>query len=67
MTPGVGPGPAKTIEMLCKLILTTEKNLMIEPGSIMRKPLLEYLAKFPSETLDYFMADAVAKDAQNCR
>ena len=41
--------------MLCKLILTTEKTLLIEPGSILREPLMVYLQQYPSEAIDYFM------------
>jgi hypothetical protein len=37
--------PLKIIEMLCKLILTTERNLLIEPGSILREPLMGYLIR----------------------
>ena len=59
--------PQKIIEMLCKLILTTERNLFIEPGSILREPLMGYLAKFPSETLDFLMGDQFAKDAHHGR
>ncbi len=59
--------PQKIIEMLCKLILTTEKNLLIEPGSILREPLMGYLVKYPSEAFEYFTTDTCAKDAQNRR
>ena len=59
--------PQKIIEMLCKLILTTEKNLLIEPGSILREPLMGYLVKFPSEAFDYFTSENCAKDPQNRR
>eukprot|EP00094_Tigriopus_californicus_P003836 TCALIF_03692-PA protein Name:"Similar to TRRAP Transformation/transcription domain-associated protein (Homo sapiens)" AED:0.01 eAED:0.01 QI:3/1/1/1/1/1/3/160/3083 len=59
--------PQKIIEMLCKLILTTERNLLIEPGSILREPLIGYLIKYPSETVEYFTNDITAKDPQNGR
>ena len=28
------------IDMLCKLVLTTEKTMLMEPGSILRAPLM---------------------------
>ena len=28
------------IDMLCKLVLTTEKTMLMEPGSILREPLM---------------------------
>ncbi len=59
--------PQKIIEMLCKLILTTEKNLLIEPGSILREPLMGYLVKFPSEAFDYLTMETCARDPQNRR
>jgi len=59
--------PLKIIEMLCKLILTTERNLLIEPGSILREPLTGYLIKYPSETIDYFTLESCARDPQNRR
>ncbi len=59
--------PPKVIVPLCKLILTTEKNLYIEPGSILRAPLMGYLSKFPSETIDWFLGLENARDAQYSR
>lgn len=65
--PPLPPVP-KIIEMLCKLIITTEKNLFIEPGSILRKPLIGYLNKYPSETMDFFTNEGfAAKDPHFCR
>uniref|UniRef100_A0A0K2TN82 Transformation/transcription domainassociated proteinlike [Nasonia vitripennis] n=1 Tax=Lepeophtheirus salmonis TaxID=72036 RepID=A0A0K2TN82_LEPSM len=62
--PPVNFPPTRTIEMLCKLVLTTERALLIEPGSILRVPLMKYLSSFPNETLDYLMVETSAKDAQ---
>ena len=53
--------------MLCKLVLKTERALLIEPGSVLREPLMKYLVRFPSHTLDYFLEDITAKDAQFSR
>ena len=53
--------PAKVILPLSKLILTTEKTLLIEPGSILRAPLKAYLRKFPSEAVDFFLTADSAK------
>ena len=55
---------ARFIELLCKLILTTEKALAVEPGSLLRDPLRRYLSRFPSETLDTFLQELYAKDSQ---
>ena len=59
--------PQRIIEMLCKLVLTTERALMMEPGSNLREPLMKYLVRFPSITLDYFTTDITSKEAQNSR
>ncbi len=55
---------ARFIELLCKLVLTTEKALAVEPGSLLRDPLRRYLSRFPSETLDIFLQELYAKDSQ---
>ena len=52
---------ARFIELLCKLVLTTERALATEPGSLLRNPLRRYLARFPSETLDIFLQEQYAK------
>ena len=59
--------PMRIIEMLCKLILTTERALLLEPGSVLRDPLMLYLAKLPEMALDFLMFEAQAKDAQCAR
>lgn len=56
--------PLRIIEMLCKLILTTERALMIEPGSVLRDPLMLYLSKQPEMALDFLLFEPQAKDAQ---
>ena len=55
---------ARFIELLCKLVLTTERALSIEPGSLLRDPLRRYLARFPSETMDIFLQEQYSKDGQ---
>ena len=45
-------------------MLTTERALSIEPGSLLRDPLRRYLARFPSETLDIFLQEQYSKDGQ---
>ncbi|XP_052871771.1 transcription-associated protein 1 isoform X2 [Anopheles cruzii] len=54
----------KFIEHLCKLILQTEKSLMIEPSSPYRPALLKFLLRYPKETIDLLLTDVVMKDAQ---
>merc|ERR1719341_1407105 len=55
---------ARFIELLCKLVLTTERALSIEPGSLLRDPLRRYLARFPSETMDIFLQEQYSKEGQ---
>ncbi|XP_035793214.1 transcription-associated protein 1-like isoform X2 [Anopheles albimanus] len=54
----------KFIESLCKLILQTEKSLMIEPSSPYRPALVKFLLRYPKETIDLLLTDAVMKDSQ---
>lgn len=58
---------AKFIDSLCKLILKTERSLMIEPSCPFRKPLVKFLLRYPNETLDLFMNDNNIKDQQSNR
>jgi transformation/transcription domain-associated protein len=39
------------VEHLLALVFKTEKQIMIEPGSILRAPLRKFLQKFPTETI----------------
>ncbi|EAT34853.1 AAEL012951-PA, partial [Aedes aegypti] len=55
---------AKFIDSLCKLILQTEKSLMIEPCSPYRPPLVKFLLKFPKESMELLLSDVNVKDAQ---
>lgn len=57
----------KFIETLCRLILQTEKNLMIEPSCPFREPLVKFLLRFPGDTIDLLMNDNNIKDQQNNR
>ena len=59
--------PQTIIEMLCKLVFKTEMALNVEPGSVLRQPLVKYLVRFPAATLDYFLLEATAKDAHFSR
>lgn len=58
---------SKFIDTLCRLILQTEKNLMIEPSCPFREPLVKFLLRFPGETIDHLMNDNNIKDHQNNR
>ena len=42
----------RLIELLCKLVMTTERALAVESGSLFRDNPRIYLARFPSGTLD---------------
>ncbi|XP_013100353.2 transcription-associated protein 1 [Stomoxys calcitrans] len=54
----------KYIENLCQLVLQTEKNLMIESSSPYRAPLLKFLLRFHTQTVEYFLSDMYIVDAQ---
>lgn len=54
----------KFIETLFRLILQTEKSLMIEPSCPFREPLVRFLLRFPSDTLKLLMNDNNIKDQQ---
>ncbi|XP_048580263.1 transformation/transcription domain-associated protein isoform X2 [Nematostella vectensis] len=46
---------SKLIDHLIQLVLKLEKVLLIEVGSPMRAPLLKFLTRYPSQTVDYFL------------
>ncbi|XP_068621131.1 transcription-associated protein 1 isoform X2 [Battus philenor] len=52
------------IDVLCRLILHTEKSLLVEAGSPFREPLVKFLLRYPKETLDHIMSDNNIKDQQ---
>lgn len=54
----------KFIETLCRLILQTEKSLMIEPSCPFREPLFKFLLRFPNDTIDLLLNDNNIKDQQ---
>lgn len=54
----------KFIETLCRLILQTEKSLMIEPSCPFREPLVKFLLRFPDDTIEWLMNDNNIKDQQ---
>ncbi|XP_069681279.1 transformation/transcription domain-associated protein isoform X3 [Periplaneta americana] len=54
----------KFIDVLCRLVLQTEKSLLIEASSPFREPLIKFLLRFPQETIDLFLHDNNIKDQQ---
>ncbi len=56
--------PQRVVEMLVKLTLGTEKALLIEASSVLRVPLMKYLAGLPEVALDYLLSENQAKDPQ---
>lgn len=54
----------KYIDSLCQLVLKTEKSLMIESSSPYREPLIKFLLRFPSETVDLFLSDGIIVNVQ---
>jgi hypothetical protein len=51
----------KFIDILCRLVLQTEKSLLVEASSPFRDPLLKFLLRFPQETIDLFLNDTNIK------
>lgn len=54
---------ARFLEILCKLVLQTERALGLEPGSPFREPLVKFLLRYPSETIDLLFRDEVIADS----
>lgn len=52
------------IEPLCRLILQTEKSLMIELSSPFRDPMVKFMLRYPVHTLDLFLSDKNIHDQQ---
>lgn len=50
--------------MLVKLTLGTEKALLTEASSLVRVPLMKYLATLPEVAIDYLLSENQAKDPQ---
>lgn len=54
----------KFIDVLCRLVLQTEKSLLVEVSSPFRIPLMKFLLRYPAETLNLFLHDNNIKDQQ---
>ncbi|XP_046480160.1 transformation/transcription domain-associated protein [Neodiprion pinetum] len=54
----------KFIDVLCRLVLQTEKSLLVEASSPFRVPLMKFLLRYPAETLNLFLHDNNIKDQQ---
>lgn len=54
----------KFIDVLCRLVLHTEKSLLVEVSSPFRVPLMKFLLRYPAETLNLFLHDNNIKDQQ---
>ncbi|GAB6032800.1 hypothetical protein CHUAL_012003 [Chamberlinius hualienensis] len=52
----------KVVDPLTTLILRTEKALLIEAGSLFRNPLLKFLVRYPSTTMEFILNDSNIKD-----
>ncbi|CAH3023319.1 unnamed protein product [Porites evermanni] len=46
---------SKLIEPLINLVLKVEKSLLMEVGSPLREPLLKFLIRYPTQTVDFFL------------
>ncbi|KAL7293008.1 hypothetical protein TKK_0013455 [Trichogramma kaykai] len=60
-TPAASP---KFIDVLCRIIMQTEKALMVEAASPFREPLMKFLLRYPQESLVFLMNDNNLKDQQ---
>lgn len=52
------------IEVLCQLLMQTERAMMIGPTSPFRDPLMRFLMRYPDETIELFLQDGNIKDEQ---
>lgn len=52
------------IDVLCRLILQTERSLLVEASSPFREPLMKFLLRYPAETLNLFLHNNNIKDQQ---
>ncbi|XP_055697058.1 transcription-associated protein 1 isoform X2 [Phlebotomus papatasi] len=55
---------SKFVDCLCRLVLQTEKTIIIESSSPYREPLVKFLLRYPKETLDLLLSEANVKDPQ---
>lgn len=53
---------ARFLDILCKLVLQTERALGLEPGSPFREPLVKFLLRYPNETMDLLFRDEIIAD-----
>lgn len=54
----------KFIDVLCRLVMTAEKTISIEASSPFRVPLMKFLLRYPSETINLLLNDNNIKDQQ---
>lgn len=54
----------RCLEVLCRLVLQTEKSLLIEASSPFREPLMKFLLRYPTETISVFLQDNNVKEPQ---
>lgn len=54
----------KFVPSLVGLVLAAEKEIMIEPSSPYRAPLIKFLLRYPDETVEFFMNETNIKNAQ---
>ena len=56
--------PSSFMEVLCTLVLNTERVLIVEASSPFREPLLKFLLRFPRETIELFLTNSKIKNRQ---
>lgn len=63
-TPAAGP---KFCDMITRAVLQAEKSLCIETSSPFREPLIQFLLRYPNETIRDLFMNEVIKDRQWAR
>ncbi|XP_033220023.1 transformation/transcription domain-associated protein-like [Belonocnema kinseyi] len=54
---------AKWISPICKTVLGAEKKLMIEASSPFRVPVMRFLLRYPSNSMEFFLKDNIQIDS----
>uniref|UniRef100_A0A7N6B847 Transformation/transcription domain-associated protein n=1 Tax=Anabas testudineus TaxID=64144 RepID=A0A7N6B847_ANATE len=56
--------PQTLVKPLLEVVMKTERAMLIEAGSPFREPLIKFLTRHPSQTVELFMMEATLNDPQ---
>ncbi|XP_048847031.1 transformation/transcription domain-associated protein isoform X2 [Brienomyrus brachyistius] len=56
--------PQTLVKPLLEVVMKTERAMLIEAGSPFREPLIRFLTRHPSQTVELFMMEATLNDPQ---